>query len=240
MEEEMVKARQLESVGILTGGIAHDFNNLLAAILGNVSLAKLHLASDDPAYEKMIQAEKICLQGKELTNRLTTFAQAGGPLRKKVMAAPFLRDTVALFLSGSNVRCEFEFPDSLWPLEIDVGQVQKVIRQLIMNAQEAMPEGGFILIRAENATVAAEEVPSLKEGPYIRISFHDHGVGIPQEYQRKVFDPYFTTKPAENVKGTGLGLAICYSIIKKHDGYMSLSSKVGVGTTFTIYLPAHF
>lgn len=237
-EEEMLKARQLESVGILTGGISHDFNNLLAAILGNVSLAKLHLASDDPVYEKMIQAEKICLQGKELTNRLTTFAQAGGPLRKKVMVAPFLRDTVALFLSGSNVRCEFEIIDSLWPLEIDVGQMQKVLRQLIMNAQEAMPEGGSILIRAENVTVAAEEVPSLKEGPYIRISCHDHGVGIPQEYKSKVFDPYFTTKPAENVKGAGLGLAICYSIIKKHDGYMSLSSTVGVGTTFTIYLPA--
>ncbi|SEM20407.1 PAS domain S-box-containing protein [Syntrophus gentianae] len=238
MEEELVKARQLESVGILTGGIAHDFNNLLAALLGNVSLAKLSLSSDNPAYEKMIQAEKICLQGRELTNRLATFAQGGGPLRKKVMIAAFLRDTVALFLSGSNVRCEFEFPDSLWPLEIDVGQVQKVIRHLIMNAQEAMPEGGAIRIRAENVNVTSGEVPSLKEGSYIRISFQDQGVGIPPEYQGKVFDPYFTTKPVENVKGAGLGLAICYSIIKKHEGYLALSSKVGIGTTFTIYLPA--
>ncbi|OPY87243.1 MAG: Sporulation kinase E [Syntrophus sp. PtaU1.Bin208] len=238
MEEELVKARQLESVGILTGGIAHDFNNLLAALLGNVSLAKLNLASDNPAYEKMIQAEKICLQGRELTNRLATFAQGGGPLRKKVMIAAFLQDTVALFLSGSNVRCKFEFPDSLWLLEIDVGQIQKVIRHLIANAQEAMPEGGSIRIRAENVNVTSGEVPSLKEGAYIRISFQDQGIGIPPEYQGKVFDPYFTTKPVENVKGAGLGLAICYSIIKKHDGYLTLSSKVGIGTTFTIYLPA--
>jgi len=238
MEEELVKARKLESVGILTGGIAHDFNNLLAAILGTVSLAKLTLSSDDPAYEKMIQAEKICLQGKELTNRLSQFAQGGGHLRKKVSVAPFLRDTVALFLSGSNVRFEFEFPDFLWPLEIDVGQMQQVIRHLIMNAQEAMPEGGSILIRADNVNVASDEVPSLTEGPYLRISFHDQGVGIPREYQGKVFDPYFTTKPAENVKGAGLGLAICYSIMKKHKGYLALSSKLGVGTTFTLYLPA--
>jgi len=238
MEEELVKARKLESVGILTGGIAHDFNNLLAAILGTVSLAKLGLSSADPAYEKMMQAEKICLQGKELTNRLSQFAQGGGHLRKKVSVAPFLRDTVALFLSGSNVRFEFDFPDFLWPLEIDVGQLQQVIRHLILNAQEAMPEGGSMLIRADNVDVATDEVPSLAEGPYLRISFHDHGVGIPREYQGKVFDPYFTTKPAENVKGAGLGLAICYSIIKKHKGYLALSSKVGVGTTFTLYLPA--
>jgi len=238
MEEELVKARQLESVGILTGGIAHDFNNLLAAILGNVSLAKLHLPPENPAYEKMTQAEKSCLSAKELTSRLVTFAQGGGPLRKTVTIAPFLRDIVELFLSGSNVRCEFELSDFLWPLKIDVGQMQQVIRHLIMNAQEAMPEGGTILVRAENVNLASEEVPSLKEGPYVRISFNDQGDGIPREYQGKVFDPYFTTKPMGSIKGAGLGLAICYSIIKKHEGYLTLSSQPGLGTTFTLYLPA--
>jgi len=238
MEEELVKAQKLESVGILAGGIAHDFNNLLAAILGNVSLAKLNLPADDPAYDKMNQAEKSCLQAKELTSRLITFSKGGGPLRKKVMIAPFLRDAAAFFLSGSNVRCEFEFSDFLWPLEIDMGQMQQVVRHLIVNAQEAMPEGGTILIRVDNVNLESEEVPTLKKGPYVRISFNDHGGGIPREYQAKVFDPYFTTKPMGNIKGAGLGLAICYSIVKKHEGYLSLSSKLGVGTTFTIYLPA--
>ncbi|OPY15072.1 MAG: Sporulation kinase E [Syntrophus sp. PtaB.Bin001] len=238
MEEELVKAQKLESVGILAGGIAHDFNNLLAAILGNVSLAKLNLPSDDPAYEKMNQAEKSCLQAKELTSRLITFSKGGGPLRKKVMVAPFLQDTVAFFLSGSNVRCEFEFPDFLWALEIDVGQMQQVVRHLIVNAQEAMPEGGTILVCADNVHLSSEEVPSLKEGSYVRISFKDQGVGIPREYQSRVFDPYFTTKPMGNIKGAGLGLAICYSIIKKHEGHLTLSSKLGAGTTFTLYLPA--
>lgn len=238
MEEELIKAQKLESVGILAGGIAHDFNNLLAAILGNVSLAKLHLSPDDPAYDKMTQAEQSCLQAKELTGRLITFSKGGYPLRKKVMIVPFLRDAVTFFLSGSNVRCEFEFPDFLWPLEIDVGQMQQVVRHLIMNAQEAMPEGGTIRISAENVTLKADEVPCLKAGPYVRISFKDQGVGIPREYQSKVFDPYFTTKPMGKIKGAGLGLAICYSIVKKHEGYLSLSSKLGVETTITIYLPA--
>jgi len=238
MEEELVKAQKLESVGILAGGIAHDFNNLLAAILGNVSLAKLHLSSDNPAYDKMTQAEKSCLLAKELTSRLITFSKGGGPLRKKVLLAPFLQDAVAFFLSGSNVRCEFEFPEFLWPLEIDVGQIQQVVRHLVVNALEAMPDGGTILIRGENVNLESDEMPSLKKGSYVRISFKDQGVGIPREYQAKVFDPYFTTKPLGNVKGAGLGLAICYSIIKKHEGYLSLSSKPGKGTTFTLYLPA--
>lgn len=238
VEEELVKAQKLESVGILAGGIAHDFNNILAAILGNVSLAKLYLSPDDPAYDKMTQAEKSCLQARELTGRLITFSKGGEPLRKKVAVAPFLKDAVSFFLSGSNVRCEFDFPDFLWPLEIDVGQMQQVVRHLIVNAQEAMPDGGTIRISAENVSLKADEVPSLKEGPYVRICIKDQGVGIPREYQTRVFDPYFTTKPMGGTKGAGLGLAICYSTIKKHEGFLSLVSQPGVETTINIYLPA--
>jgi len=119
-----------------------------------------------------------------------------------------------------------------------VGQIQQVVRHLVVNALEAMPDGGTIRIRGENVNLESDEMPSLKKGSYVRIAFKDQGVGIPREYQAKVFDPYFTTKPLGNVKGAGLGLAICYSIIKKHEGYLSLSSKPGEGTTFTLYLPA--
>jgi PAS domain S-box-containing protein len=234
MEAELLKAQKLESIGILAGGIAHDFNNLLMAILGNITLAKMYSTPEDKVFANLIEAEKASLRAKDLTQQLLTFSKGGAPIKKTASIAELLKDSATFALRGSNVRCEFCLPDDLWPAEVDEGQISQVINNLIINADQAMPEGGVIKVRAENMTVKPEHNLPLKEGKYIKITIEDQGTGISKEHLPKIFDPYFTTKQ----KGSGLGLATAYSIIKRHDGYISVESELGVGTTFHIYLPA--
>jgi CheY-like chemotaxis protein len=158
----------------------------------------------------------------------------GVPVKETASIDELLRDTATFISRGSKVRCEFSLPDNLWPVNIDVGQISQVIQNLIINAEHAMPEGGIIQISAENIVIDKDSKIPVSPGRYVKITVRDHGVGIPPEYLRKVFDPYFTTKQ----KGSGLGLAISYSIIKNHHGYIGVESEVGVGTAFYVYLPA--
>lgn len=234
MEEELLRTEKLESVGILAGGIAHDFNNLLTAIMGNITLAKMNLYSPDEAYQQLEEAEKASLRAKDLTKQLLTFSKGGKPIKKTTSIVELTKESASFALRGSNVRCEFSIPDDLWPVNVDEGQVSQVINNLIINADQSMPEGGTIKIKSENVTVTESDVLPLKEGGYVKISIKDHGIGIPKEYLPKIFDPYFTTKH----KGSGLGLATAYSVIKKHDGHITAESETGIGTTFLIYLPA--
>ncbi|PKM80899.1 MAG: hypothetical protein CVU88_04335 [Firmicutes bacterium HGW-Firmicutes-13] len=238
MDEEYFKASKLESIGILAGGIAHDFNNILAIIVGNISLARIYLNNkDDRVFQRLKDAEKACLQAKELTHQLQTFARGGAPVKKVFFIEELIQETTTLSLSGSNVQCQFSFPKNLFSVEVDEGQINQVINNLIINAVQAMPEGGKIYVKAENAAVdkfGAENNLPLKEGEYVKISFQDEGIGIPKKQHQKIFYPFFTTKK----EGSGLGLATAYSIIKRHDGYITLESEEGVGTTFHIFLPA--
>lgn len=152
--------------------------------------------------------------------------------------APLLRETAALLLRDSNIHCNFDMPDDLWPVEIDDKQIKQVVQNLINNSREAMPDGGVIYLRAHNVTISAIDSLPLKEGKYIKCSVEDHGIGIAKEHQDKLFEPYFTTKQKGENKGIGLGLAICYSIVKKHDGFITIQSEPQVGTTVDVYLPA--
>lgn len=236
MEAELLKAQKLESIGVLAGGIAHDFNNILTAILLNISLAKMKVDPEDEIFKNLDEAEKASLRAKDLTQQLLTFSRGGAPIKKTASIAELVKDSANFALRGSNVRCEFSIPEDLWVVEVDEGQMSQVIHNLILNAQQAMPEGGVIKVTAENKMVGPEggQGLPLPMGPYIKLSISDQGTGIPTEHLPKIFDPYFTTKQ----KGSGLGLATTYSIIKKHDGYIGVESKLGVGTTFYIYLPA--
>jgi len=235
MEDELLKMDKLESVGVLAGGIAHDFNNILTGILGNISLADMYLQSGrvDRIPERLAEAEKASMRAKDLTQQLLTFSEGGAPIKKEMSVAELLRNSAILASRNSNVRCEFSIPDGLWQVEIDEGQMNQVISNIITNAVEAMADGGTIEIHAENLTVETEEALPLKPGKYIGISVKDHGLGIPTENLSRVFDPYFTTKQA----GRGLGLAASHSIVKKHDGYITVESQLGAGATFNIYLP---
>jgi ligand-binding sensor domain-containing protein/signal transduction histidine kinase/CheY-like chemotaxis protein len=235
LEEEVLKAQKLESLGILAGGLAHDFNNLLTGILGNISLAKMYTDKDSKLYKRLNEAEKASFRAKDLTLQLMTFAKGGAPIKKPVDLKKLLKDTVEFSLSGSKSKSEFNIADDLLIVECDEGQISQVISNLIINADQAMINGGKIEISASNVE-NAEEVNSMSNrySKYVKISIKDYGVGIPPENLTKVFDPFFTTKP----KGKGLGLSSVYSIIKRHDGFIEVDSKVGEGTTFNVFLPA--
>jgi PAS domain S-box-containing protein len=233
MEEEVAKARNLEAIGVLAGGIAHDFNNILTAILGNISLAKLYAGAQSEVFTILSEAEKAFWRARDLTQQLLTFAKGGMPVKTTASVAELVRDTAIFALRGSNVRCECDFAPGLWAAEIDVGQISQVINNLVINAKQAMPNGGVVHIGAENATLREGQVVKLPAGNYLKLTVSDTGVGILPEHLGKIFDPYFTTKQ----EGSGLGLATTYSIISRHQGHIEVDSRVGEGTTFTIYLP---
>jgi len=238
LEENVLKVRKLESIGTLAGGIAHDFNNLLQVILGYIVFAKMSVRPEDKIYSALTEAEIASNQAKELSFRLLTFAKGGEPFKQSAAIKPLLSEAVSYALGNTNLSCEFNVPEDLYPVEIDSEQIRQVIQNLLLNAREAMPGGGTINVSAKNLIVSGKEDLQLKEGRYVQISIEDHGVGIPEEISAKIFDPYFTTKDMGSRKGEGLGLAICYSIIKKHGGVITLESIVGSGTTFYVYLPA--
>jgi PAS domain S-box-containing protein len=238
MEAEVMKAQKLESVGILAGGIAHDFNNLLQAIMGNISLAKMLTDPKDRTAPLLEEAEKASKQAKELSYRLLTFSKGGEPVRRIISIRNPLGEAVSLSLSGSNIACELSLPEDLEPVEVDEGQMKQVFSNLLINAKDAMPEGGTIEISATNVRITGSDNLPLKEGQYVKLSVADHGTGIPEENLPRIFDPYFSTKDRGSQKGMGLGLAICHSIITRHEGHIAVESAVGVGTTFHIYLPA--
>ncbi|MFQ5329337.1 MAG: response regulator [Thermodesulfobacteriota bacterium] len=239
MEDELVKLDRLDSLGVLAGGLAHDFNNLLTAILGNISLAMSHLKGEDEVVKRLTEAEKASFRARDLTYQLLTFARGGTPVTKLASIGELIEESTGFALRGSNVRYDFAAYGELWPVNVDEGQIGQVIHNIVINANHAMPEGGVVSVRCENISMQGDEAIKLKEGEYVKISIEDHGIGISKKYLLKIFDPYFTTKQMDSNKGSGLGLATAYSIIKKHDGYITVNSTVGVGTTFTIYLPAY-
>ncbi|MBI5238337.1 MAG: response regulator [Deltaproteobacteria bacterium] len=232
-EEDIIRASKLESLSTLAGGIAHDFNNLLTGVVGNVSISKMLVKPGDRIYKILDDLEKASLRAKDLTMQLLTFAKGGMPIKKIVSVSELIRDSARFVLAGSSIKCDFSIDEGLWPVEVDEGQISQVVHNLIINAMQAMPEGGRVRVGAENIKVEAESGLPLKAGKHIRITVRDTGVGIAKENLPRIFDPYFTTKE----QGSGLGLATVYSIIKKHDGYISVDSKVGSGTAFQMYLP---
>ncbi len=234
LEAELQKASKIESVEVLAGGIAHDFNNLLTSIIGNTSLAMDIINPGDDVYDMLIDAEKAAQRAQDLTQQLLTFSKGGAPVKKLTSLDSLIKDSIRFGLIGSNVKCNSSIPDNLWAVEIDEGQINQVINNLIINADQAMPEGGLIELKAENVDAESESFLPQNEGKYVKISIQDEGAGIPEKHIRKIFDPYFTTKQ----KGSGFGLSTSFSIISKHDGYLTVESVLDQGTTFYIFLPA--
>jgi PAS domain S-box-containing protein len=236
-EAERRKAETLEQLGLLAGGIAHDFNNLLTAIIGNISVASLLLPPNDEMATRLNDAKNASMRARDLAQQLLTFARGGAPIKKTASIGRLIQDTVSFSLRGTHSRSEFNFGPELWPAEIDSGQISQVIANLVVNADQAMPNGGTLHVDCDNFIYGPQSEPQIADlmpGDYIRIEIRDEGVGIPETYLKRIFDPYFTTKP----KGTGLGLATTYSIVKNHSGLITVSSELHRGTTFTIYLPA--
>jgi signal transduction histidine kinase len=234
MEDELLKVRKIESVGVFAAGIAHDFNNLLTGILGYISLAQVVAKMDAKILAYMTEAEQACQRATALTQQLLTFAKGGAPVRHTISLVEILKESVGFALRGANVRGDIQIAADLWPVDVDAGQINQVIHNVVLNAVQAMPGGGTVEVRAENIVFEAGAPFPLIEGQYIKITLQDYGCGIPKEVLSNIFDPYFTTK----AEGSGLGLTTAYAIVTKHDGNITVTSEVGLGTTVVIYLPA--
>lgn len=234
LEQELVRATKLESVGILAGGIAHDFNNILTAVMGNIALAALDVDVNTEAGRSLREAEKATLRARDLTQQLLTFSKGGEPVRAAVQLDGIVREMATFTLHGSKVRAVYHVAPDLWPADADKGQIGRVVQNLVLNAVQAMPEGGTITIALTNENIEGLARLTLVPGHYVQIAITDTGAGIKPEHLPRIFDPYFTTKQT----GSGLGLAAVYSIVNKHRGAIDVRSQLGVGTTFRIWLPA--
>ncbi|MBI5903848.1 MAG: PAS domain S-box protein [Deltaproteobacteria bacterium] len=234
MDNEILKAKKLETIGELAGGIAHDFNNLLVGILGRISVARECVKKGDKLHEMLCEVEEAALRAKGLTRRLLTFSRGGQPVKEAASIVDLIRSTADLVLRDSGVRCEFTFPDDLAYVDIDDAQISQAMNNMILNARQAMPEGGVVEIEAKNVTVTGEDPLPIDPGRYVKVTIKDNGGGIPEENLNRVFDPFFTTRQ----RASGLGLAVTYSVIKKHKGHIRVESREGRGAAFHVYLPA--
>ena len=234
LDDELLAARRLDSLGVLAGGIAHDFNNLLTGILANLSLARHEIGDPAGVGELLQEAEAATQRSKTLTQQLLTFARGGVPLQRVVSPREVVLEAASFAVRGSAVRPVYAWPEEPWSVEADPGQLAQVVQNLVLNAVQAMPSGGTLEVSCSNVELTAAGAAPLPPGKYVRISVRDHGVGIRPEHVSRVFDPYFSTKQG----GTGLGLATVYSIVKRHGGHVGVSSRLGEGTTFDVHLPA--
>jgi signal transduction histidine kinase/CheY-like chemotaxis protein len=236
LNEERMKASKLESLGLLAGGIAHDFNNILTSVLGNISLAR-HASLGRPADENLVAAEDACNRARQLTRQLLTFSKGGTPVKKPMRLDRVISESVRMALSGSLASSITDIDPMLWTIDADEGQLRQVLHNVIINAMQAMPRAGLVSVKARNITEPVNRWEfglRVNAGPYVRLSIADEGAGITSSDLPKIFDPYFSTKPA----GTGLGLATSRSIVKNHDGYIAVDTGVGRGTVVHIAFPA--
>jgi len=220
IEKQLQQSQKMESIGTLAGGIAHDFNNMLSVITGNISFALSNLKKDDELYEILYDVQESSKQAQNLTHQLLTFSKGGAPIKKVADINKLINEAAIFSIRGAKTKCNFELSNDLWTTEIDEGQINQVIGNLVINANQAMPNGGTITIRTENSRIEADSGLPLSAGRYIKIVVEDQGVGISKNHLSNIFEPYFTTKQ----KGSGLGLATTYSIIKRHDGHINVYS----------------
>lgn len=234
-ETERLTTSKLESLGTLAGGIAHDLNNILTVISGNIGLAQIEAPADSGNLLGFLsKAGQAAQHAAHLSSQLLTFSKGGAPLKKIVSMGELLEHSAEFGLYGSNLRADFDIAVDLWKAEVDAGQIEQVVNALMLNAREAMPQGGTVRVRARNVVFEESASNPLPAGRYIKVTIADRGCGIPDDLRGKIFDPYFTTKPT----ATGLGLAISYSVVKKHGGLLLLESTSPEGSAFAFYLRA--
>ena len=233
-EKELLHVSKLESLGLLAGGVAHDFNNILTGVLNWASLAKDRTASRLEGVDPWQKIREACKRGKALSTQLMGLAKGGQPIRAPRALPDLVRGEMEFALHGSSLTCGCSFPEDVWTVNIDEGQISQVIQNLALNAKQAMPHGGAVQVSLANVVIADQDHRPLEPGHYVRMSVQDGGPGIHPRDLESIFDPYFTTKRS----GFGLGLATSFAIVRRHGGHISVKSEGDVGTTFHVYLPA--
>jgi PAS domain S-box-containing protein len=239
LEYQLHQAQRLESIGRLAGGIAHDFNNLLMGIQGNVSLLLMSLDVTDANYEKARNIEGCVQSGADLTRQLLGYARGGKYVVRPSNLNDIIQRSSSLFgRTRKEIKIDGEYQENIWSVEVDRGQIEQVLVNLYLNACQAMGQNGTIHIKTENVTLDETFVRpyEVAAGRYVKVSVADSGVGMDKETQKRVFEPFYSTKPMG--RGTGLGLASTFGIMKSHNGIINFVSELGEGTTFYIYLPA--
>ncbi len=234
LAEEVQRSQKLESLALFAAGIAHDFNNLLTGLFGNIQMAQMTIEAPGTARQYLETAIDVFERARDLTQRLLTFAKGRPAVKKSIQIGELLRECSLLSLSGSNVRCDLRVDRDIWPVEGDANQLSQVFNNLLINARQAMPDGGTVVLLAASRSLETGQVGQLPAGTYVAVSVKDEGVGIPKALLHRIFDPFFTVKK----QGTGLGLATCHFILRSHGGYIEVVSTPGVGSTFTVWLPA--
>jgi signal transduction histidine kinase len=238
-QEELLKSKNLESIGILAGGIARDFNNYLTSIMGNISIAKMSLHNTRKIHRSLNRAEETSIKAADLAAKLLTFSEGGEPINKKNSITAIIRNTIEYHFKDTPVTFHNRREQKTWPVCGDETQLQQIIYNILLNAVQAIPDEGEIIIETENVSLAQPNEFSLTAGNYVKISVKDSGVGIPAKNLDKIFDPFFSTKDTITHEGVGMGLSISQSIIKKHHGTLVVDSTEGSGTTVTIVIPAY-
>jgi PAS domain S-box-containing protein len=234
LESRLQQTQKMEAISTLAGGIAHDFNNLLSVITGNVSYSLSQLNRDEELFDVLSDVQKGAKQAQNLTHQLLTFSKGGEPVKKVADLNQLIKESAQFVMRGARSRCEFELSDNLFIVEVDTGQINQVISNLVINANQAMPNGGIIYLRTDNVKIEAENHLALSAGRYVKITVEDQGTGISEKHLSNIFDPFYTTKQ----QGNGLGLSTVYSIVQKHNGNISVYSELEKGTVFNVYIPA--
>ena len=234
LENEVTRTQKLESLGLVAGGIAHDFNNILSSIVSNIELVKLKNGDDAVSLRRLSEAERAALNARSLSEQLLTFSTGGKPVKETIEVSDLLRNSTSFALAGSNVIPIFSFDPGPFTILADSGQLEQVFNNLVINAKQAMPDGGRLEILVKNIELTGQNEIPLEGGKYVSMEFKDEGAGIPDEILSKLFDPFFTTKK----EGKGLGLTTALSIVRNHKGHIEVKSKLGKGTSMTVHLPA--
>jgi signal transduction histidine kinase/CheY-like chemotaxis protein len=231
-EEELLRVRKLDALGTLAGGIAHDFNNLITIIQGNIDLSQMKLGRAHPVAALLDSSIQACQRAASLASQLLPFSEGNSSIRIARSVSQLVQHTIESARVDASSRIDLNLPEDLWPAELDAAQIGHVLHAILLNAQDAMPQGGVIEVTARNLYPVGDAPGS--DPPRVRISVRDHGPGIAADILPRIFDPYFTTKGA----GRGLGLTVAHAIVVNHEGRLTVDAKVGEGSTFHIDLPA--
>ncbi|HMA61062.1 MAG TPA: PAS domain S-box protein [bacterium] len=240
LREQLLQTQKLKSIGTLAGGVAHDFNNILTVIIGLAQLSMSEMEQSDPNYDNLKEIDESAERAANLTRQLLLFSRKQDMDLKLIdLNQTILHlDQMLNRLIGEDIHLEHNFDDNLWDIKADETQIEQVLTNLVVNAQDAMPRGGRITINTENFIIdepKAKTIPDVEPGDYVQLTVEDTGHGIPSEIQEKIFDPFFTTKG--RAEGTGMGLSVVHGIIKEHNGFINVYSEPEQGTIFKIYLP---